>query len=195
MKQYVIEGHDGSGKTPIAKGVKSLLIKHNLRVDICAPFQIANSMIPEQDIYFYWKDPSNAKKAIGLLSGIINQCEERARKEGLDVLLYDRHWLTVLGEIDHRPKLRQLWTNFQPTFFIEAPVNKTLDCKRFSFDVPWTSSIEVITDYYYKYLRLIEKYSQYIVGRYKVESRTQPLDPIINSITDYILLDLQLQER
>ena len=103
--------------------------------------------------------------------------------------------LDLHGTIDHCPELSQLWTSFQPTFFIEAPVNKTLDCKRFSFDVPWTSSIEVITDYYYKYLRLIGKYSQYIVGRYKVESRTQPLDSIINSITDYILLDLQLQGR
>ena len=188
MLEYVIEGHDGSAKTPVSLGVKKRLENMSYSVGLYAPFQIVNAQIPEVDIYLYWKKDETTSKALTLLSDVIKSNREDAIKNNVDVVLYDRHWLTILGEIDHRENFK--WNDFKPTFFLEAPVSKTMDCKRFSFDIPWTDSVDTIDSYYHKYLGLIEKYSEHVIDRYRVNTRTQPLDPIIDSITDYIVTDL-----
>jgi predicted ATPase len=185
MLEYVIEGHDGSAKTPIVDGVKNRLERAGLVVEVCAPFQVVNNQIEEEDIYLYWQNDEMTTKALELLSNAINYARQKAKDNGADILLYDRHWLTIVGEIDHRNKFE--WEDYRPTFFIEAPVEKTMDCKRFSFAIPWTSSVEVITDCYDKYLVLAEKYSEHIVQKYRVEKRTQPLGGIIDSIYDHII--------
>ena len=188
MLEYVIEGHDGSAKTPIAGGIKNNLTALGYQCKVYSPFHIANSLIDEDDIYVYWKT-GREKTAVELLQKVIHSI--RTQNFHLDVLIFDRHWLTVLGEIDDHENLRNLWADFPPTFFIEAPIHKTLDCKRFSYETLWTSSNEQVEYYYHRLLNLAQKYKQYIIDQFIVETRIQPLDPIINSITQRIQYDLK----
>jgi len=191
MLEYVIEGHDGAAKTPVTLGVKKRLEELEYKVEICAPFQTANNIIPEPDIYMYWKNEDKAKEALTILSGIVDESRTRAKERNVDIILYDRHWMTIIGEIYQRPGLEELWQDFLPTFFLEAPVEKTLDCKRLSFDVPWTSSVERISQENHKYLNLAKVYTDHVVGHYVVKTRDQPLEPIVDSITNKILEDLK----
>ncbi len=190
MKEYAIEGHDGSAKTPIAEQVKAKLLGTGISTEICSPFQIVNSRITEPDIFVYWSTPESAKKGIQLLETVIDEAREQARVRDTQVVLYDRHWLTILRCLQIVPqtaKQRIDWNTFLPTFFIEAPPEKTMDCKRLSSQVPWTANRSAIETEYFAFLSLAEQYSSHICSRYRVESRTQPLGPIVNSITNYIL--------
>jgi len=188
MLEYVIEGHDGSAKTPIAGGIKNNLTALGYQCEVFSPFHVANSLIDEPDIYLYWKT-GKEKAAIELLQKVVHSI--RVQNLHLDVLIFDRHWLTVLGEIDDREDLRELWVDFPPTFFIEAPVQKTLECKRFSYETFWTSSNKQVGYYYHRLLNLAQKYHQYLVDQFIVETRTQPLGPIIDKISQYIQHDLK----
>lgn len=187
MKEFSIEGHDGAAKTPIAEQVKEKLQHLGLAVELYAPFHIVKDKIPEKDIYFYWGDNEKTKQAISLLSEIVNSLRKNAIQRGVDIILYDRLWLTIMVEINTRPELSELWTIFSPTFFITCPPEKTINSKRFSFQVPWTSSKEQVQDYYDRYNEVAQKYSKYIIEQYRVEAREQSLEPIVDSIVSHIM--------
>ncbi len=124
--------------------------------------------IDEDDIYIYWKT-GREKIAVELLQKVIHSI--RTQNFHLDVLIFDRYWLTALGEIDDHEDLRNLWADFPPTFFIEAPIQKTLECKRFSYETLWTSSNEQVEYYYRRLLNPAQKYHKYIVDQFIVETR------------------------
>jgi hypothetical protein len=182
MRELVIEGHDSAAKTPIAEGVKRELQSRGVRAEVYAPFRRVNAKIPEPDMYLYWAEDATARRAVELLASEIALVREEARERGVEVVIYDRHWMTVLSEIEHRPALRALWEDFLPTFFVEAPPVKTMSAERFSFGVPWTSSAEKVAYYYQVYLALAERYARHIVARFRIEMHNEPREPIIGSI-------------
>jgi thymidylate kinase len=186
MLEYVIEGHDGAAKTPIANGVKKELEKENLTVIVRNTFQMANALL-NHDIYHLWQNDDNAELAVNLLKLVVNNIRQEAQEKNADVILYDRHWVTVMGEIQGRESLQDQWSYFPPTFFIGAPIEKTLECSRFSYEIPWTSSNEVIEQGRQKHLQIANKYQEHILGTYEVKTKDQPLNPIINDITRKIL--------
>ena len=110
----------------------------------------------------------------------------------LDIILYDRHWMTILSETDHRPKLKYYWTNFIPTIFAEATIEKILMCSRFSFDIPWTKSREQVEKYHQIYLHLAKKYQENIYDKFLVTDKSQDLTPIITSVSETIIKTYEL---
>ena len=186
VQEFSIDGHDGAAKTPIAEGVKAQLEASGLRVKLCAPFHLANDCVPGGEIYPYWETDEKAQEAIDLLKNLIANFRRECQEEKIDVALYDRHWMTVFAEIEGRPTQAH-WTNFVPTFFIEAPPEKTTACSRFSLEIPWTTSIDQVERYYHRYLLLAQRYPKHIVDRFTVTDKRQPLTPIIDAICTHIL--------
>ena len=170
MLEYAIEG---SAKTPITEGVRNKLITLGKKVHICAPFAAANAEIQEDDIYEYWFDRAKRRQAVNILKNIISKATARET----DIILYDRHWLTIERCLSYLPIEERLWDKYIPTFFIEAPINK--NSPRIL-----TKSEKVEKEVY---LSLTEKYSEYIIAKYRVDKKTQPLEPIIESIVGHIL--------
>ena len=128
---------------------------------------------------------------LGLLSDVISCARDEASRHGADVLLFDRHWMTILVEIDDRRLLRACWEDMVPTFFVSAPPAKTKACDRFSYALGWTSSDERVEYYYQRYLEIVRRYPQHLLGTYDVLHKRQPLDPIITDIVGKILETLR----
>lgn len=200
--EIVIEGHDGSAKTPVARRVADALRDRGFRVGIRAPFLATNEMLAAEqassqgipidalsreellacDIYHLWQTPDGTLRAMALLSSVIERFRTAARNEGLDLILWDRHWVTVLAQIRSDAALLQHWGDFPATFFLEAPVTKTMDCNRFSYDVPWTRDDATLARFYQTFLDVVHDYPQHILARYRVETRTQDLAPIVEDV-------------
>lgn len=108
IRQVVIEGIDGSGKTTIAKELASLLSAEGLTTLTFAPYRLAEERIGA-DIYPMWGSPATAKAAIGVLRQVFHDCQKQAEDETADVVIYDRHWMTAFTEIATSPELRATW--------------------------------------------------------------------------------------
>lgn len=184
MLELVIEGHDGAAKTPVALGLQERLQQVGYHGRVYAPFQLANQTVPEKEIYSYWG--TRTEEVIKILQRVLTEIKTEAVTDNLNFIIYDRHWMTVLREISGTP-YQQYWTDFLPTFFMEAPPEKTQSCKRFSSACPWTASLDKITEEYQAYLRIAANYHQYILGHYLVNKNDQPLRPIIEEIATTVL--------
>jgi hypothetical protein len=201
-KEIVIEGHDGGAKTPVACRSAEALRSMGYRVGIYAPFQLVNEAFAIEeaarrgvavetmsradilacDIYNLWSTRNGAARAIERIRKIIAHSRQEALEMALDLIIWDRHWITVLTQIYQDPTLLPLWDDFPPTVFLEAPMGKTLDCVRFSYDVPWTDSDDAIRKSYDLFLEIVHRYPQHLLARYRVETRTQDLSPIVADI-------------
>ncbi len=181
MIEFVIEGHDGSAKTPIAEGVRDKLDELGYSVSLYEPFQLVKEKIPEEDIYFYWGD-GRAKEAVNIIKGMIQEIRDNNKA---NIVLYDRHWMTVFSEIDSTPLVNG-WVDFPPTFFLKVKPEITRQRNKFSYDIPFTSNNQQIQGYFNRYNQLAEKYSEHIVGNFEVLKNridlTIPIDLIVNCI-------------
>ena len=95
-----------------------------------------------------------------------------------------------MGELKYRSHQPYLWRDFIPTFYIDAPVSKTIDCSRYSPEVPWTSSAAKIEEYRTRYRELSDEYRHFIRAKYLVTSRDMPLESIIHAMSCTISDDL-----
>jgi len=187
MREFAIDGHDGAGKTPVIERVTHLLTAAGARVYIAAPLQEANRHAAGGQIYSLWERDETAVQAMQLVSSAIRSAREEATEQRCDVLLFDRHWLTVMAEVADRP-IGSLWTDFVPLFFLTAPPSKTMACQRFSFDIPWTSSKEKIAYYYARYLQIAERYGMHVRRTFSIERRDTDLTPVVEQIVADILV-------
>jgi len=192
MKIYLFEGHDGAAKTPVSEGVAKVLREQGKTVGLYAPFPLVAKQLGH-DIYLLWSNRESAQRAVCLLKDVMDDICTEARQESLDIVLIDRGWFTVVSELERRGMAHEIhWTGACiPFFFLEAPPQKTLACQRYSSQIPWTDSLATITEYHDLYLRLIAdpRYEEFVLARYLVETRTQPLGPIIEDIVRRILQD------
>lgn len=189
MLEFVLEGHDGAGKSTVLRGVSETLTSHGFTNEVYAPFHMVREQIPEKDIYPYWNN-GMAEEALDLLREVIRSIRRGAQTSRPDVLLYDRHWMTIFSEIDGT-NLATEWDDFPPTFFLEAPPSVTKAHKQFSYEVPFTTSDEQIAGYHRKFLGLAEKYSVHLAGRFYVATKTQDLTPIVNRMSKIIMRGYQ----
>jgi thymidylate kinase len=181
MLEFVMEGHDGAGKSTVLAGVKKKLEQKGITTKIHAPFYLVKELIPEDDIFCYWKNRANT--AVNLLSKAIKQAREQPSNP--QVLLFDRHWMTIFSEIENTP-LENNWNDFPPTFFLQAAPNVTKSHERFTYDCPFTNNDEEITKYYHIFNNLTQKYSYHILGKYLVTCKQQDLTPIVDDICSKI---------
>ncbi len=193
MKEYAIEGTDGAGKTPVALEVVKRLKESDISVELFCLFAQVNEKIPTKELYPLWE--SDPHTAIKLLKEELVYIKEDARKRNVQVTIYDRHWMTVLTETMLRPHLANVWTDFVPTFFLLAPPEKTLQCRRYSPTVPWTKDKDTISEYYERYSALKNEFAEHILETYPIQDRTTPLEPIIKSIVTKISLDQKVNRN
>lgn len=190
MLEYAIDGHDGSAKTPILDGVRAALQAHGLKVHTVAIFHVVNARVSGGEVYPMWEQDESASEAVRMLKIAVEEARQEARNAGADVLLFDRHWMTVMVETMFRPT-QGLWDDFLPTFFIEAPPSKTMACDRFSHDIPWTTSDRQVFVYYALCLAIAKMYAEHIVQTHLVEHKQTPIEPMISDITAHILDDVE----
>ena len=174
LNEFAIDGHDGAAKTPIAKRVSSRLQKIGYNAEVFEPFIEVNRHLGE-NIYPYWKE--NPKFAMELMSLAL----DKSVSSDLDIVIYDRHWLSIVVQLLGTAFERQ-WEKFVPTFYMQAPIEKTISCDRFSWDIPWTSSRKQLQNWIDSYNIASKRYSGHILGTYVVSTREQPLEPIEHDI-------------
>ena len=210
MREWVVDGSDGSAKSPILARVRQRLEEAGLTVLVRAPFAMVNAERVQElaaamdlgdeelsqrqrlsaDIFFLWADVLvGAPAAIDLLSRAIERGRGEAMEIEADVLLWDRHWLTAMGEIGAWPHLVKRWgDDLPPLFFLWAPPSQTRSSRRFSEEIPWTSSDSTMAETNKRLEGLCEgPYKDRVAGRFEVRSRTQDLGPIVETITQTIL--------
>lgn len=185
MLEFAIDGHDGSAKTPILEGVRDALVASGITVATEALFHRMNEQRGEE-IYPLWAFDEGADVLVELFQTLEAQVVDRSYASGADVLLWDRHWMTVLVETIDRPSVRRL-TSLPPMFFIEAPPSKTKGCQRFSYELGWTASDAKVEEYYRRYLDLADRLEGLVLKRYLVTERRQDLTPIIQDVVAIIL--------
>ena len=120
MREIAIEGLDGSGKTTVAHALGAAYEVEGLRASVVAPYQLANQLA-ETDIYPLWKSDPGALQAVGILKQVLESCTAEAQEAGLDVVIYDRHWMTAFTEIETRPVASEAWGDrFVPTAYLSV---------------------------------------------------------------------------
>ncbi len=179
MLEFAIDGHDGAAKTPIARRVSSRLQKLGYNVKVVEPFIEANCHLHE-NIYPYWKE--NPKFAMELMNSVL----DKSVLSDLEIVIYDRHWLSVVVQLLGTVFEKQ-WERFVPTFYMQAPIEKTISCDRFSWNTPWTRSRKQLQHWIDSYNVVSKKYSKHIIGKYMVSTREQHLEPIAQDMIQKIL--------
>jgi hypothetical protein len=202
--ELVIEGHDGAAKTPIVNGVFQRLSEEGHKVKACAPFSEANSALG-RDIYEFWISGSKEKIIEGLkiLRGIVQKTRDDFAKtlnnEEVGVLIFDRGWMTLLRALDEVPEGLisdddstlndevKFWTdNIPPTVFGVTTPEITRDCEKFSRDIPWTATDNLLNEDYDRRLELASLHQDNIVHQYQRTDKRQNLTPIIEDIVQII---------
>lgn len=184
--EFAVDGHDGAGKTPIVLATKAALEALGLRVAVESPFHLANALYPGGEIYPLWADDASVPHAIALLQQVVRYARLAAVREDVDVIIFDRHWMTVMIEIHGRP-CEALWDDFVPTFFVRAIPEKTEGCSRFSPNIPWTSTPGRVREYNARYLAMAEAFAPHVLAAFDVNEKRVPLEPIVERIVTVIL--------
>lgn len=158
--EVVVEGHDGSAKTPFIAEMQKEIEDRHMPTVICAPFASANEQLRSEgykDIYQLWVSNKidEVLKAMQLLRTIVEQTREAVRQStssGRVLLIFDRGWMTVLRGLEDVQKevLRNLNENpvfpqelafwmqhVPPTIFGIATPEMTKQTKRWHPGIPW----------------------------------------------------------
>jgi thymidylate kinase len=182
---FAVDGHDGAAKTNTVEAVKLALKARGLRVAVSELFKVAGKHAPGgKDIYPLWQ--SDPGWAIVLLRRAAASAIHVAEDEEADVLLFDRHWMTVMVEVIGTEHER-LWPHFVPTFFNRAPLEKILSCSRFSFETPWSRSVKQVRDYRERYLAVAARFPEHILETFDISDKRVPLEPNVVRIVEAIL--------
>ena len=102
--EFAVDGHDGAAKTPILEGVAQRLRLQGYSVKTVALFHQANVLVSGGEIYPLWGSVDSTLWAIALLESHLLEAQTACLTHGDDILLYDRHWMTVMVELSS-PKL------------------------------------------------------------------------------------------
>lgn len=105
-----LDGHDGSGKTTLA-----LRLADSLGAEYVRPFA------GERGPQLLALAAGNPGEAMRFARDVFAEAAESARR---DVLVFDRHWMTVCSLLPEAPW--RLWTDFPPTALCWADLPATL---------------------------------------------------------------------
>lgn len=119
MKEICIEGIDGSGKTSVSIELEKLYLNEGLQPRIIAPYRLANNLLGH-DLYHLWRSHTSAKLAIKILHQVLEEAKEQALDDAVDVVIYDRHWLTAFTEIGNSKELVSEWKTFVPAALLRV---------------------------------------------------------------------------
>lgn len=169
ITQVAIEGIDGSGKTSVAAALADEFTKDGLKPAVYAPFRLANDKLGH-DIYELWRTPDTALEAVEVLHEVLDECQEMSRDEEVDVTIYDRHWMTAVGEIIHDADALDVWGDyFVPTALLR--VNPQLATQRQANDLSadW-STLQRQKQAANLRTCLSKRYSEHMLGVYRSDA-------------------------
>ena len=181
ITRIALEGIDGAGKTSVCNALAGHLSVEGYRTQVYAPFRLANERLGE-DIYNLWFDINSCLTAICLLKDVIDDCENNARREGADVVVYDRHWMTALKMIEGRDTAEGYWGSYGPELvpvaLLRVPVETALERRADEatrFWTPYMDADQMGLDAA-AYHRMTKTYRQHLLGIYRSEDDVSPED-------------------
>ena len=184
MKQLAIEGINGSGKTPALVIAKDLLANAGISSDTYAAYHLVRDKIEEPDSFDLWAD--RPEQAVALLHETLNEIEADARARNLDVLLFDRHWLTAYTQAETNPEIITMWGDRHvPTVLFTSPSHHLTRLAERGYPHEWLQA-ESLEYYRQLYDQLYERYAKHFLGRFTVASSTQDLAPIAHQLVTLI---------
>lgn len=184
MKKLAIEGINGAGKTPTLAHVQALCETDGLVADQYAAFHLVRDKIDEPDIFNLWAD--RPQLAVRKLHETFDEIEADARARQLDVLLFDRHWLTVFTQAETNPAINDYWGDrFVPTVLLTSPTNHLRRLSERGYKAQWLQQDEL--EYYRQlYDTLYDRHTENFLGRFVVSSSTQDLRPVAQELYSLI---------
>ena len=147
MKKLAIEGIDGAGKTSVTERAVLSFGKMGKKAKAVSIFRAANELLGI-DAYELW-DTQDFPSAIEAVKSAEQQAIEQADDENIDVLLFDRHW--VSGRVFTNGTMAQhewLTDGLQPikTILIRVSPHIALARKQEDLHEPWMALQELIKD-------------------------------------------------
>ncbi|MGB4762630.1 MAG: hypothetical protein WBP12_04745 [Candidatus Saccharimonas sp.] len=187
IRKLGIEGIDGSGKTSVAQEVARQLGTEGLKAAIFSPYRMANALLG-REMYQSWPLRHKAAENIAVLLHVLEQCDAAAAEQGIDVVIYDRHWMTAMTEIDDRPGLVAQWgERFIPTALLQVSPGTATRRIGNDHESQW-SDLGAQARYADHYRELARKYPEHLLGIY----RSEP-DVSVETIAKTIIWDMNIQ--
>lgn len=171
-REIAFEGIDGAGKTTVINTIMDKLTADGTVVVTSAPFREASELLGH-DIYEYWSDPCRAVGALSALRSVVLGARQRANVAGADVLLWDRHWMTLWQEIEHDNALKLAWRgDFVPAALLR--VGPEVAARRIGVtDEVWTTP-EALRKYASTFERLAFQHPNHVYGIYRSSDDVSP---------------------
>ncbi|MCA9309237.1 hypothetical protein KC973_02575 [Candidatus Saccharibacteria bacterium] len=184
MNTIAIEGINGAGKTPAIQLTLESLASEGLNADTYAPYHLVREKIVEDDLYPLWADRPD--QAVQLLHQTIDEIEADARARQLDVLVFDRHWMTAFVQALQHPPITRWWGDrFVPTVLLTSPISHLMRLSERGYQEHWLQA-EALRQYVGDYDTVHQAHPQHFIGKFSVASSTQNLQPIADHITKLI---------
>lgn len=172
MRQIALEGIDGSGKTSVAKELQVQIAAEGLAVRIVAPYREANELLGH-DIYELWRTKTTARLAIKVLHQVFEESFASAQIDGIDVLVYDRHWLTAFTEIGRDESLVSEWKTFVPAALLRVAPLVAQKRALNDNDATW-SSPESLSMYAQEFGIQAQHHRDKVLGIYRSDDDVSP---------------------
>lgn len=172
MEKIAIEGVDGSGKSTIINALELLLTREGRKVATYSPYKEANAVLGH-DIYKLWQTDEGAIRAIELLTQLCEEAEKKAEDRGMDILLFDRQWMTAFSELLDRPHLMQLWQNRAQTAMLRVQPDVASRRITNDRDSSW-STLEMQQHYAHQYEKVARHCLRDMLGIYRNDGDVSP---------------------
>lgn len=171
-REIAFEGIDGAGKTTVIELVKSQLQQDGLTVVSAAPFVRAAELLG-RDTYPMWKDAVQSHLALKSVKLAVYEARENAEDSGADVLLWDRHWMTLWSDIEHDVCLKTEWKDDFPSVAFLRLDGATARRRIGETCEPWATDAE-LDRYASVYDRLAFQFPARIHGIYRSDDDVSP---------------------
>lgn len=180
MRKVAIEGLDGSGKTTVSHALAEHFTAQGLHTRVVSLYREANAEFGS-NLYDLWVDPTHAPDAIRHLKDTLERIETEAVASEVDVLIFDRHWMTIFTDIVDDPELVRLWGDaFVPTAYLRVQPEIARQRAVNDQHEPWMTP-EAYSQYQQKYEGLCRQFGHAVLGVYRNDNDVS-LDMMVRSI-------------
>lgn len=187
MKQLALEGLDGTGKTTVAHALAEHYNAQNMPARVVAPYHIANER-HGGDLYHLWQTEAGALEAVHQLKQVLREETAKAEQDGVEILIFDRHWMTLFVDIDKYPNVVKAWGDtFVPTALLHVAPEVARARAGNDHDAVWMEH-ENYMRYFEKYKSLFRKYGRHILGGYRNDD-----DVTINMMVHTLEWDMNIR--
>ncbi|NCU37648.1 hypothetical protein EOL96_01115 [Candidatus Saccharibacteria bacterium] len=171
-REIAFEGIDGTGKTTVINKISHRLEGEGVVVATAAPFARANELLGT-DTYDLWTDPVQRHIALRAVKQATREARADADSIGADVLLWDRHWMTLWCDIEHAACLKLEWQgDFVPVALLRTEP-ETAHQRIGETEEPW-ATLQELGRYAAAYNRLAFQFPHLLHGIYRSDDDVSP---------------------